>query len=174
MELQVLDSSRDLLRNTAMVPWCSQTPHSVFLCLWARGVVQPMGTSPPGVFILRTSAAAKPEGTIRSDRETSKEQSCVRGCCGQGPKHPGTGTAVLDPATWDLGTAAPAVPSRSVLVHGSVSTLRFSHQISSYALEKIIVVVQPSLCVVYGFFFHPDNIDLLGICKNLWCLIQMG
>lgn len=57
-----------------------------------------MGTSPPGFFIQRTLAAAKPEATIRSDRETSKEQSCVQGCCRQGPKHPSTDTAVLDPA----------------------------------------------------------------------------
>lgn len=86
-----------------------------------------MAASPPGFCILRTSAVAKPEGTISSHRETSKADSPV---CGDAAGR-GTDAAFLDPALSDLVMGELAVPSRSALVHGSDSPRRFSHQISS-------------------------------------------
>jgi len=122
-----------------------------------------MRASPPGFFILRALAAAKPEGTISSAEETSKADSPA---CGDAAGR-GTGAASLHPALSDLVMGALAVPSRSALVCGSGSPLRFLHQISSEVPEKMIVVVWPSLCTVCSFCL-PDNLDLFRIGKNLF------
>lgn len=85
------------------VPRCGQKPHAVSLCLGAWGGVQPMGASLPGFSILRASAAAKPEGTISSDRETSEADSpACEDAAGRSPSTPAlTQPSRIQPAaTW--------------------------------------------------------------------------